>query len=535
MQTIDKIDLERYSWPDRLRAIPHISMSFVHRLLNYGMPEDVSIQMRTAWPLLLLPIAIVNQLLAPHPVWIVLGIVITGIYFVSIAWLRIQQSDVTLLRSRISTTVAAGEPLEERFELINHSPLPVLWIAIIDFSSLPGYNPRRVVACSSGSSYRWQSDAICGQRGIFQLGPSLLRWSDPFGLLSVEKEFPHFEQIVIYPRIAQLPPFHLPYGNVGGARQLQHPLIGSIRSASVRQYQPGDTLRHVHWPTTARHRQMMVTELDSEHGGEVWIVVDLNSHAHQGEGEEGTLEYSIVVAASLAAQLLNSNERLSVGLILATDADTLSNPQGLDVLAPQSGQAQFWQIMGALALAEPIPLPLRQLLQSSRSMMTSRQSIIVITPQIMMANQYAADGETLPSHAIKENPIDYLNSNLLDNRDWIDELAQSKYRHRNGAILIQYTGDSEDSALDDMNIAVPPDSVEEGTFATEEESTANEISDLIAEGRRQQLLQLDIGCTVLRTSDTLTPILTRKRVRREVRSTPMGGVITVEIEDEVTA
>jgi uncharacterized protein (DUF58 family) len=45
---------------------------------------------------------------------------------------------------------------------------------------------------------------------------------------------------------------------------------------SVREYRPGDSPRHVHWPSTARHGTVMVRELEEERTRRLAIVVELD-------------------------------------------------------------------------------------------------------------------------------------------------------------------------------------------------------------------------------------------------------------------
>src|SRR5690606_24180820 len=121
---------------------------------------------------------------------------------------------------------------------------------------------------------------------------------------------------------------------------------------------PGDSMRLVHWPTSAHRGRLTVKELELEPSGDVWIVLDLNAAVQRGEGSTGTLEYAIMLAASLAAEMVSGNERRAVGLLtVAGDAVT--------TLAPQPGQAQLWAIMRALAPALASSTPLDALLQRS--------------------------------------------------------------------------------------------------------------------------------------------------------------------------
>ncbi|MCB0095069.1 MAG: DUF58 domain-containing protein, partial [Caldilineaceae bacterium] len=402
-------------------------------LWNRGVTSDAHITLTLRWPLLFIPLVLINQLLTPHPVWVAILVTLLGIYALAWFWVHTQADWVRVERRRDETLLVAGDLLHERFVLINDSSLPLLWAEFRDMSELPGYTSSQVVASSAHSSYTWQSSLECRRRGVYQLGPAQLVWSDPFGFFTVEKQLPQTETILIYPRVAQMPEFHLPQSATSGNRQRQRPLLGAIRSTSVRDYRPGDSLRHVHWRSTAHRNSLMVTELDMEPGGEVWIVLDLNEAAHStaqevtlsDAGETDTLEYSIVVAASLAAQILGRHDRTAVGLIVASHpsriqpgaSDETHFPASIDtmvdehsslangapvqmvVVAPQIGQAQLWRILAALAPVQPAQLSLAQLLRSNREQLGRGRRVVLITPHVLTAAQMRSAPQVSFTHA----------------------------------------------------------------------------------------------------------------------------------------
>src|SRR5690606_33121426 len=151
----------------------------IEHLLNRGLPETSRIRLRIGWPLWVLPIVVFNQLLAPHPVWVVLCVTLAGLYGLGYLWARSQAPAIALDRHRLSSILVAGDLLQEEFEFRNESRLPVLWAEFIDHSTLPGYQPGRVVACGAGSAYRWRVETECKQRGVFRLGPHTLNLQDP--------------------------------------------------------------------------------------------------------------------------------------------------------------------------------------------------------------------------------------------------------------------------------------------------------------------------------------------------------------------
>lgn len=454
----------------------------VTRLWNRGLPPHVRITHTILWPLLLLPLLLLNQLVTPHPVWVVLLVTLVGLYLIGFLWVRDQAQRVTLTRRRTGVLLVAGDQLNEEFELHNASPLPVLWAEFLDQSDLPDYQPGRVVGCGGNTSYRWNAKMICRRRGVYRLGPHQLVLGDPFHLFSLTIDFPESETVLIYPRVLHLPPAQLPLGSTTGTARRQRPLFGAQPATTVRDYQPTDSLRYVHWPITAHRGQLTVKELETEPSGAVWIVLDLDQGVHHGEGDLGTLEYSIIVAASLTAQLVNSSDQRSVGLftISGGQATNAADPedgaeQALEVITrqPQSGQAQLWSVLTALAPVQPSRTPLVELLRIARASLGRRSTIVVVTAQ--------------PNA-------------LLPEGDWPAQLVH-----------LQATGVTSTVCLVGLD-------------------TAGRDQDEVV---RTLLVRYNIPVQTFVTSAQLPAALTFRRTRKVIRSTPTGGVVTYEEEEEV--
>jgi uncharacterized protein (DUF58 family) len=173
----------------------------------------------------------------------------------------------------------------------------------------------------------------------------------------------------------QLPEVELPRGGADGHTRRRRSLHGARPAASVRDYTPGDTLRLVHWPTTAHRGRLTMKELEQEPSGDVWIVLDLDAAVQHGEGAESTLEYGIMLAASMAAEMVSGRDRRAVGLLMASGEEVVT-------LAPQPGQAQLWAIMAALAPARPSTTALHDLLPRTLSLLGRRHTLIVVTPSL---------------------------------------------------------------------------------------------------------------------------------------------------------
>ncbi len=358
----------------------------------------------------------------------------------------------------------------------------------------------------------------------------------------------------------------MPRGNAAGSDRRRRSMHGVQPAASVRDYQIGDSLRYIHWPKSAHRGDLAVKEMELEPSGDVWIVLDLNRQAHSGQGAESTLEYAIVVAASLAAALLDSSEQRVVGLLaasgmassetlsgaganqfgdLASDGASSGSSYGgsnredslVVLLTPQRGRAQLWRILSALAPVELSSVPLAQLLRQSASALGRRRSMVVVTPDLSgevgpskVPDGQAAGGQTT-------GPInDRVNGEFSDeieeqagaidevgeDADWAAELLhlQALGLH-SSALLITPHVDSPDDILDGSQ---KPASMPEGRSQRSVEEHA---------ALRALLNRLDVPAELLAVDSTLPPLLTYRRTRQDIVSTPTGGVIVREIEEDV--
>ncbi|MYJ80006.1 MAG: hypothetical protein F4047_18130, partial [Caldilineaceae bacterium SB0670_bin_27] len=202
----------------------------LERLLNRHLPAGWRIELRNGWPLLFIPLLLFMQLLGPSPIWVALLISLAGLYAVSYLWVRNQVLQLFFERHREGAMLVVGDSLQERFVIRNDSTLPLHWLEFADRSLLPGYNPRQVVSCGGGSSYQWRAEAHCTQRGVFRLGPHTLRTGDPFGFFSLEVVDTRSESLLVYPRVAHIPPLALPRGSLSGQDRRRRAHTGSERS-----------------------------------------------------------------------------------------------------------------------------------------------------------------------------------------------------------------------------------------------------------------------------------------------------------------
>ncbi len=516
------------------------------QLLNRNLPASRRIELSNGWPLYFLPLLLFMQLLGPSPVWIALLVSLLIVYGVGYAWLRTQVPHIVFERRREGSMLVVGDAFQERFLLQNDSSLPLHWLEFADSSRLPGYNPRQVVSCGPGSTYQWRAEAQCGQRGVFRLGPHVLRTGDPFGLFSLEIEEAQSETLLVYPRVALMPALDLPKGNLSGRDRRRKAYSGTERAPVVRAYRPGDSLRHVHWPTSARQGELIVTEVETEPSGDLWIVLDVNRRVQSGRAATSTLETAIVLAASAAAEYLAGGERRSVGLLTAParqsgwESDALagaSAASGLEELAaeggeggadqvradgsdshlvavpPLPGKGQVWRILAALAPVQAGDLSLDNMLHRSRGVFNAGQTVLVVTSDVGFEGaDWAAELLHLRRGGVSSSVLAVTPPALPGSFETVERVAGS--------------GDAE--SQEPLPLEPVPSQAEESDPL---------LTPALFDDNQEQLAEIltryEIPVQFMAAGTALTPALTYRRTRTVLRSTPSGGVVAHKIEEDV--
>jgi len=347
-------------------------------VLHFNRPGcQASLGVRQWPPFAALLIILVWYLFAPSGVSVTFVTALAGILAASYVWARAMALGLEGKRALHFTALQVGDELEEFVTLTNNSHLPALWIGFVDRSHVPGYTISSVRACDAHSTSEWRAHTICTQRGVFTLGPWELLTGDPLGIFSVRQVYTQTEEILVYPPLAVLPAALLPHRhNVGDHRPLHQPLAAeTINVVTTRPYFPGDPLQHIHWRTYARQGVPFVKTFEPEASSTIWLIPDLDPTVQLGEGQDSTTETSVVLLASLFAQLLQ--DRLAVGLFAYTDTE--------HVVMPQRSQAHFWPLLRALAPLQPDasqPRPLAETLNRARALISGSDLLVVVTPSL---------------------------------------------------------------------------------------------------------------------------------------------------------
>lgn len=284
-------------------------------------------------------------------------------------WVSVLGLDVTV--DRRTKRARVGDDIEERITVRNRSSWPKSTLEVEDLTDMPGYSNGRVLSLPTRGFRSWRTLAPARKRGVYKLGPVRVSNTDAFGLFRRDREFGDQDDLVVYPRVYDLPEFEMPPGYLTGessARRRSHDL--TPHAASVREYAFGDSLSRIHWQSTARTGRLMSKEFELGMASDVWILVDLHREVQAGELDESTDEYAVSMAASLAQKYIQA--QLPVGLLAYGDERYL--------LPADTGTAQFERIMEHLAMSKAEgAVSLAEALSREEQLWGTHSSIIILT------------------------------------------------------------------------------------------------------------------------------------------------------------
>ncbi len=332
--------------------------------------------------------------LSENPLYTRLTLLFAVVLGVNALWSALSILGLDLHRRSRTSRKQVGEIFIEYFEVVNRSIIPKVWLKVSDQAKLPGISGSRVLTfIGSRLSRNYVAYSFLEKRGLFNLGPTQIETGDIFGLFLVRKRFESRGRLLVIPYTVDIYDFPAPFGVLPGGRALrQKTLEVTPYAAGVREFVPGDPLKRIHWPTSARKQKLIVKEFEKDPLAEVWIFIDARKSVHVSrEGEDrldvgelwwvrqkqafqlppDTEEYTISIAASIAKYYIR--QKREVGLVSAG--------QSYSVIPAERGERQLGKILETLAvLRAEGDMPIWGLISSQWGHLVRGSTVILITP-----------------------------------------------------------------------------------------------------------------------------------------------------------
>lgn len=333
--------------------------------------------MKTRWLFIIVPLLILALALAGGFTWLWRFFLFTAVALgISYAWPRLSARSIDGNSKKTSERRQVGETLEEEFSVSNYGRLPSALIEARAETDLPGGGESTAFYLPARGLRDWKTRVVCRRRGKYGTGAFTLKVSDPLGFFPVTRRLGERREVIVYPQTVELPFFQvLPRQAPGQSTRRWLPSETGPGAARVRDFTSGDSLRHIHWPTTAHTGRLMVKEFDPDRSNyafkDIWIIPDMDRRTRLGTGDDSTEEHSVTLAASLAKKYIDSGKR--VGLIAASERPYL--------FLPETGDQHLHHIFLALALMKADgKVPIEMLLASEADRFDAGSAVIFIMP-----------------------------------------------------------------------------------------------------------------------------------------------------------
>jgi uncharacterized protein (DUF58 family) len=200
-----------------------------------------------------------------------------------------------------------GEEVRVEIALENHGSAPVSLVEIVDAFGASLAERKALLdpgPLRPGRRHRLAYHTYCTRLwGVHMVGPLALSVSDALGLHSPRRLFPDIQPFDLFPRVHPVGGLeHLGARSSFAPSEPTAPRAGQSASyLGVRDFRPGDDLRRLHWPATARHGTPMVKEFELDLVPHFTLFLDLEAGHRAGTGRKSTREYVVRSAACLLA------------------------------------------------------------------------------------------------------------------------------------------------------------------------------------------------------------------------------------------
>ncbi|WP_454117229.1 DUF58 domain-containing protein [Microbacterium aurum] len=145
------------------------------------------------------------------------------------------------------------------------------------------------------------------RRGVLSVGPVSVRRGDPLVLFERTNDRRQAVDLYVHPRTTSLDGLSLGHLRDLEGLPAQHLSRDDVSFHALREYQPGDDLRHVHWKSTARVGEVMVRQYEETRRSH--FVVGLSTHPDEYRDPE-EFEVAISAAASVGLRALRDSRIL---------------------------------------------------------------------------------------------------------------------------------------------------------------------------------------------------------------------------------
>ncbi len=367
--------------------------------------------------------------------WVLAGITVAGVLALNAMLARVWTDSVVAVREGIDRELKLGSLVNVDIALTNHSKIPIIWLLVEDLlprsallqtpSSLEIDGSRvQVMMLWPQQTREIQYTLRCNRRGYYQIGPTVLETGDLMGLYRRYRVGTQPQYLTVLPEIVSLTGYDIGSRRpIGEIRMRDNVMDDPTRLRGIRQWQPGDPMRSVHWAATARTGTLhsKVYEPSSIIGAT--LVLDLHKSTNPSNHEPMRSDLAITAAASIAATLHDAGEPFGLVTNGRDAADRIRNEGWVGDARVRDAARQSAEMLGESDRLRPVIVGASrgpvQLAEVSRTLARLERTDGLTLPQLIAESQSRISNETTLLFIVQSCPVEALSSIIsMSRRGW---------------------------------------------------------------------------------------------------------------------
>ncbi len=258
-------------------------------------------------------------MLAVIPISFIVGYRLGWIELVAVGWAcvvlvvvaavyLIGRSPFTVELTLPHRRVVMGDPARGQIAVLNPKRRRALGVKV-EIPVGAGLAELAMPGLKGGGEYRHDFAIPTVKRGIVAVGPVRTVRADPIGLVRREVVWTESAELVVHPKT-----IGVPSTSTGLIRDLEGMPTRDLTSSDVafhalREYQPGDERRYIHWKSTAKTGTFMVRQFEQTRRSHLVVALTLATGDYASEEE---FELAVSVAGSLGVRAIRDGRTVSV-------------------------------------------------------------------------------------------------------------------------------------------------------------------------------------------------------------------------------
>lgn len=360
-------------------------------------------------------------------------------------WYRYALRHLAVQQRAQSHALFFGEEFALSLDIQNLKALPLPWVRVEVAITPPltvrsGKTARREKISYFAQTWMlWSFERVvrqyrmrCHARGVYTIGPVNLRSSDPLGWLECDAVANGNDTLIVYPLIAPVEAFRFPALRPPGQETTRQRLLEDpLQVVGVRDYQPGDEPRRIHWKASAHSGTLQSKVYEYGALRRLLLVLDSADPPNRWAGIDPEL-YELCISATASLAVWALDEGYAVGLLANNTSSGIHIPFASD-------QGQYARLLSTLAsFGLHDSAPIAQVMDEADAMFVPGTTVVFTgtlaslhTNAVERLQQYRARGITAllalagePDEKIATEALDLPVHRLGGREQWY-ELIQS--------------------------------------------------------------------------------------------------------------